>query len=78
MGRQDTGEGHRGLSLEKTSQVTQHHHPHSIAMDGAAIIMILGSFSGYLPYIASSFAILWYCVLFYDRVFHGRSGPDGE
>jgi hypothetical protein len=47
-------------------------------MDGAAIILILGSFSGYLPYIASSFAILWYCVLFYDRIFHGRSGPDGE
>lgn len=43
--------------------------PEHVAFDVGTIILIMGSFIGYLPPIAAGLAGIWYCVLLYDRFF---------
>lgn len=42
-------------------------HPKAIAIDFAAVGTIIGVLAGYLPAIATLFAIAWYIALFVDR-----------
>ena len=51
-----------------TSPSTTHH----AAFDIGAIALTLGSFTGALPYIAAGLAVIWYCVLLYDRFLNHR------
>ena len=54
-------------------------HPnttHHAAFDIGAIALTLGSFTGALPYIAAALAVIWYCVLLYDRFINKRTGKD--
>lgn len=37
------------------------------AFDIGALALTVGTFAGVLPYIAAILAIVWYCVLLYDR-----------
>jgi len=56
--------------------MTPPHDTTHAAMDLGTIIVILGSFVGYLPPIAAGLAAMWYCVLLYDRFFNKHSGRD--
>ena len=56
--------------------MTPPHDTTHTAMDLGTIVVILGSFVGYLPPIAAGLAAMWYCVLLYDRFFNKHSGRD--
>jgi len=45
-------------------------------LDIGALILIIGSFAGYMPVLASGLAIIWYCILIFDRLFKKRIGRD--
>lgn len=49
-----------------------HHH----AFDIGAIALTIGSFAGVLPYFASALAVLWYCILIYDRLVNKKRAGD--
>lgn len=61
-----------------SSTDSQHPDPQHTAFDIGAIILIVGSFVGYLPYIAAGLAGVWYCVLLYDRFFNKKRSGGGD
>lgn len=42
-------------------------------MDIGALALIMGSFVGYMPVIASALAGVWYAILIFDRLFKKKS-----
>lgn len=50
------------------------HHPTFHVADLGALAIIMTSFSGYLPAAASLLAIVWYCILIYDRLVNKKGG----
>ena len=51
---------------------------HHAAMDIGTIVLILGSFAGFLPPFAALLAALWYCVLLYDRFINKKRNGSPE
>jgi hypothetical protein len=44
-------------------------HPFSAILNWASALSVVGTLLGVLPSIAAGLAIIWYCVLLYDRFF---------
>jgi hypothetical protein len=49
-------------------------HETETLMNWAAGVTVVGTLLGWLPHIAATLGIVWYCILIYDRFFGDKNG----